>query len=376
MKVSEVARLRMRASRLTGPSFETPEQAVRHHLAMQAQDYGPAKWSIGQRSKGLFDGDIDAVLEAGSIVRTHVLRPTWHFVARDDIRWLLALTGPRIHRNNASRYRELGLDGRTLSRSEATLARALEGGARLTRKEAATALQGAGIDTSGQRLPHMLMHCELVAVICSGGMQGKQQTYALLDERVPASGRFDRDEAGAELVRRYLAGHGPATVQDLRWWSSLTVADVNAALGVLGSEVHGESVGDLTFWMPADAPDSLSGPRGAHLLQIYDELLVGYSQSRYFGDPRAEDARAAWGDRSRPNNVVLVNGGVAGHWRRTIERKAVRIEVLIYDDLGATAERSVEAAARRLGRFIGLPTQLEIERLRATQQRSEAQRKR
>ena len=140
MKPLEIARRRLRNSRLTGTGFGTPEEAVGWHLAMQSQDYGPAKWSVGQRSKGLTDRDLDEAVAAGSIIRTHVLRPTWHFVARDDLRWLLALSGPRVQQGNAGRYRELGLDARIRARVEKVIVSALEGGNRLTRKEIAAVL--------------------------------------------------------------------------------------------------------------------------------------------------------------------------------------------------------------------------------------------
>lgn len=352
MNALEIARRRMRNSRLIGTPFNAPDEAVRRHGAIQAQDYGPAKWSIGQRAPNLVDGDIDQALATGSIVRTHVLRPTWHFVARDDIRWMLALTGPRVHRHNGPRYRELGLDGRMLARCEALIASALEGGNHLTRDAIAGVLDGAGVDRSGQRLAYILMHCELEGAICSGGLLGKQQTYALLDERVPNDASFDRDEALAELARRYLASHGPATVQDLRWWSSLTVADIKRALDMLGSEVERETIGEITFWSIASDEHPLRGS-GVHLLQAYDELIVGYTESRFFGDPRAAAARAAWRDRTLPNGVVLLNGGVAGHWRRTIGKDSLDVEVVLYQDQKPVDARALEAAARDLGRFLG-----------------------
>src|SRR5437764_848263 len=174
MRAADVARVRMRNSRLVGEPFETPEEAVRWHGAMQAQDYGPAKWSIGQRSADLVDEDIDRALTEGSIVRTHVLRPTWHFVGREDVRWMLALTAPRVHGSNARRYRELGLDSKTRARGERVIAKALEGGNRRTRKELGEVLANARIDPSGQRLNYVLMHCELEALIGSGGPEGKQ----------------------------------------------------------------------------------------------------------------------------------------------------------------------------------------------------------
>lgn len=355
-----IAFRRMRNSRLTGTPFAAPDEAVRWHGAMQAQDYGPAKWSIGQRAANLVDEDLDRALAAGSIVRTHALRPTWHFVARDDVRWVLALTGPRVHQNNRSRFRALGLDEQTLSRCEGLIVSALEGGNHLTRDAIAAILDGAGVDRAGQRLPHILLHCELTAAICSGVVVDKQQTYALFDERVPSRHRFDRDVALVELVRRYLTSHGPGTVQDLRWWSSLTAADIKRALDMLGSEVRGKSIDGLTFWsMASDAGRPPSG-RGAHFLQAYDELVVGYTQSRFFGDPRVGAARAAWKDRSLPNGVVLLNGRVAGHWRRTIAKDSLRIKVLSYQDPKRSDARSLEAATADLGRFLGRRASLEV----------------
>src|SRR5687768_17362075 len=174
MNANEIARRRIGNSRLTGDRFAAPDDVVRWHLAMQAQEYGPAKWSIGQRSTGLVDAEVDGAVAAGSIVRTHVLRPTWHFIARDDVRWLLALSGPRVQQGNAGRYRELGLDARARARGERLISSALAGGNGLTRNEIGDVLDAAKFDRSGQRLPYILMHCELEAVICSGGLSGKQ----------------------------------------------------------------------------------------------------------------------------------------------------------------------------------------------------------
>jgi hypothetical protein len=357
-----IARRRLRNTRLTGPGFTSPEEAVGWHLAMQAQDYGPAKWSIGQRSKGLTDQDLDEALATGSIIRTHVLRPTWHFVARDDLRWLLALSGPRVQQGNAGRYRELGLDARTRARAEKVIVFALEGGTRLTRKEIAAVLDDAGIDHSGQRMPYFLSHCELEAVIGSGGLAGKQQTYALLDDQVPAAGPFDRDDALGELVRRYLSSHGPATVKDMSWWSGLTVADLRKGLECLGEEVRSETLDGMVLWSVASDDSSSPAPRGAHLLQTYDELVVGYAESRFYGDPGAEKARAAWSDRTYPSGMLLLNGRIVGHWRRTIERTEVPIEFHLYQEPKPADTKALEAAATNLGRFLDLPVSLDVRR--------------
>jgi hypothetical protein len=359
----EIARRRMANSRLTGSPFDAPEALVRWHGAMQAQDYGPAKWSIAQRARGLIDEGVDRAVASGSIVRTHVLRPTWHFVARDDIRWMLALTAPRVHRHNGPRYRELGLEGKTLARCESVIVSALEGGNRLTRAEIESVLKNRRIDTSGQRIAYMLLHCELEGAIGSGGLSGKQQTYARLDERVPAGRPFDRDESLVELTRRYLTSHGPATVQDFRWWSSLTVADIRKALHLLGPEVRELMADGLTFWSMASDDMRAPGSRGAHFLQAYDELIVGYTESRYVGDPRAEAARAAFRDRTMPNGIILLNGAIAGHWRRTLEKDAVTVQLLLSDIPSPTAKRAMNAEAKRLARFLGRTATVETSQL-------------
>lgn len=353
----------MRNSGLTGERFKSPDEVVAWHGAMQAQEYGLAKWSIGQRAHDVVDEDVDQALAAATVVRTHVLRPTWHFVAAPDIRWILSLTAPRVRRHLASRFRELGLDHQTLARCESAIASALAENRRLTREEVGSVLVAAEIDPSGQRLPFILLHSELEAVICSGGLSGKRHTYALFDEHVPTSPRFDHEEALVELVRRYLQSHGPATARDLRWWSSLPMADIRNALHLLGSTVRSEVIEGTKFWLlSADTRSGRSGSR-VHLLQLYDETLVGYTESRFFGDPREAAARAAWRDRSLPSGVLLIQGGVAGHWRRTVKKELVTLEVFLYDELSSAIGQRLEAAAAEMGRFLGRPAGVEFRSL-------------
>lgn len=359
-----VMKRRMRNSRLSGPRFRDPSDVVRWHLAMQAQDYGPAKWSIGQRSTGLADPDIDRALASGSIVRTHVLRPTWHFVAPEDARWLLALTGPRVQRQNARRYEELGLDGRTLNRAEDVILSALGERDRLTRKAVGEVLERGGVDPRGQRLHHILLHCELEARICSGGLEGRQHAYALFDERVPSGRTFEGEEAIVELVRRYLVSHGPATVNDLRWWSSLTVAEIRKAIAALGSRMRAREVDGLTLWSVSSGGNRAPDARGAHLLQAYDEVIVGYTESRYLGDPNAAAARAAWTDRSVPSGIVLLRDRVAGHWRRTATPKSLTAELVLFDPPTAEETAALESAAQRLARFTQRAVSVELRRSR------------
>ncbi|HVE75614.1 MAG TPA: winged helix DNA-binding domain-containing protein [Actinomycetota bacterium] len=327
------------------------------HVAMQSQDYGPAKWSIGQRSTGLNSKDLDDAVSTGSILRTHVLRPTWHFVTREDIRWLLALTGPRVRQSTAPRTNELGLDSSTLARGESVITSALSGGNHLTRSEISSLLEKSRLDKSGQRLPYLLMHLEIEAVICSGILRGKQQTYALLDERASELAPFDHDHALAELVRRYLTSHGPATVQDLRWWSSLKVSEIRKGLEALGSDAHEETIHGKTLWAVESNGEGPSAS-GAHLLQSYDEFIVGYSESRFLGDAREQAIRQAWSGRTLPASLVLINGTVAGHWRRATRNNAVTANVQLYEPARRSTLEALQIETERLSNFIAAPVKM------------------
>src|SRR6266852_6469726 len=227
----DVAHRRLHNQHITRRTLETPQALVEWLGAVQAQDFAAAKWALGLRLQGVTDDDIEQAFTDGAILRTHVMRPTWHFVSPADIRWLLALTAPRVHAASAYYSRRLELDEVAFRSTNAVLANALQGGKQLTRDELASALQQAGIITEGeQRVTHIMMRAELDGIICSGARRGKQFTYALLEERAPQARALERDEALAELTRRYFTSHGPATVQDFVWWSGLTTADARVGL--------------------------------------------------------------------------------------------------------------------------------------------------
>jgi hypothetical protein len=207
------------------------------------------------------------------------------------------------------------------------------------------------------------MHCELEAIVCSGPLAGKKHTYALVDERVPPGDGFDRDDALIELARRYLSSHGPATVTDFRWWSSLTTADIRQALEGLGRKVRRETIDGSTFWTLTKDADPPARVRGAHLLQGYDELIVGYTESRFFGDPVGARARETWRDRSLPTGVILLDGKVAGHWKRTVVKDTVKVEMLTYEEAEPRELRALESVGTRLAQFLDRRPRIEIGRL-------------
>jgi hypothetical protein len=360
----EIVARRLRAQGLTGAGSARPEDVVGRLVAVQAQDYGPAKWSLGVRLAGATDAQVERAFASGAILRTHVLRPTWHFVLPADIRWLLTATAPRIRARDARRYAQLGLDGDTLRRSAAALVAALRGGNRLTRREAAAVLTAAGIDVEGQRLPYLLMAAELDALICSGPRRGKQHTYMLLEERAPGARDLPRHEALAELARRFFTGHGPATAKDFSVWATLTLAEARAAIEAAWPELLAEDVGGLRFWASATRPGS-GGERPApppsptvHLIQGYDEIVMGYTETK----PLLARPGSPWQPATPPvfRLVVLLDGGVAGFWRPRPKKDRVSIEVAPMEPFAGPAAAALEAEASRYGAFLGLPAEVRI----------------
>jgi hypothetical protein len=321
----DVARLRLR-NQLLAARAATPEEVVGWLGAVQAQDYIGAKWGVALRTRGCGDGDIERALAAARIVRTHVLRPTWHFVLAEDLRWLLALTAPRVKQLMAYNDRRVGLDARAHGRAQDAMRAALAGKT-VTRDEIASV-----VDASGLRLAHLTMRAELDAVIYSGA----RGTYALVDDRVAAVPALDRDDALGRLARRYFASHGPALVHDFAWWSGLTVADARRAIDVARLSSRDG------YWLAETA----AAARGSvvRLLPNFDEYLVAYRQRT------AKIGALAKKLGTRPdllsNHVVIVDGEVVGVWRRAPE-----VILALATRLAPAEQRALDAELARLARF-------------------------
>jgi hypothetical protein len=348
----DLLRRRLANQRLVGAPPASAAEVVAWLGAVQAQDYAGAKWGVGLRLPQATDSALDRAFDAGAIVRTHVLRPTWHFVAPADLRWLLELTGPRVKARVRPVERRLGLDDDLFRQANAVIARALAGGGSLTRDELATALRGAGVDVPGPAMVHVLGHAELDGLVCSGPRRGKQHTYALLEARVPPGRKRSRDEAVAELAGRYFTSHGPATLGDFAWWSGLTLADARRGVAALGSGLLAEQVNGLEYWLvPGDAPAPFAD--ALCLLPNYDEYTVAYRDRDVYFDAARAPARP--GRPSVPfDHAVVSDGRVLGFWRRTLGRDAVAVDV----DLFEPTDRNLKPAAARYGRFLGLPVVL------------------
>lgn len=348
MKPIDISRLRLFNQHLASQKFKKPAEIVMHLGAVQAQDYAGAKWAVGMRLQKSKDAEIDKALADGSIIRTHVLRPTWHFVTPADARWMIELTAPRINMLAAGRHRQLKLDSRTLNLSNDTLAKVLEGNKQLDRFELAGVLNKAGIATDEQRLPHILMQAELDRVICSGGRQGKQFTYMLFDERVPKGPDLKREEAVAMLVQRYFTSRGPATIHDFTWWSGLTVTHAKAGIEANKDELVEITINGVAYWTTRHQQEIPGRAPMAYLLPAYDEYAVAYSD-------RSIAINKKYKEQTQHiifAPAVLVDGQVAGTWRRTLKEKEAEVELSLFGKLNQAQRTAVEKAILRYKKFI------------------------
>jgi Winged helix DNA-binding domain len=347
---------RLANQQLGKQTVDKPSEVVRVLGAVQAQDYPFAKWGLAQRTRGATDAMVEKELDDGVILRTHVLRPTWHFVAAADIRWMLALTGPRVRGALASYDRTLGLDEAVIRRSRAVITKALQGGKQLTRAELALAMQRARIPTDGPfRLARLVMHAESDALICSGARRGKQFTYALLEERVPPAKPLDRDEALSELAKRYFHTRGPATVDDFAWWSGLTKSDARRGVQAVESDLEHLVIGARAYWFPTSAPFKARTPF-ARLLPNYDEYFIGLKDRSAMMATLTEGG--VKGVTFLGGHILTINGQIRGGWTRILKGQTAIIELKVHGTLTAAEHRAVAKEVKRFGVFLGLPAKL------------------
>jgi hypothetical protein len=340
---------------LWGPPLGHPEEVVRTLGAMQSQEFVPAMWSVAQRSYNANVHDIERLFSEGAILRTHVLRPTWHFVFAEDIRWVLEATAPRVHMLNGHMYRREGVDDDLAATCARLLTEALRGGGQLTRKELAAWFGRNGVEASGMRLAYILMRAELDALICSGAREGKQHTYALLDERAPGAKVLGHDGALAELTRRYFSTRGPATVKDYTKWSSLTVAQARRGLEMVGAELERVEVGQRVYWTPG-TPHSRPNRPVVDLIQGYDEIVSSYGESR---DLILSEVGIPGTNPDPPLlHSILLDGRLAGHWKESLGREEVTVATTLYRPLKAAEDAALKQAVQRLGAFYTMPARL------------------
>ncbi len=355
-----IAVRRLRNQRIAGAGVDRPGSVVAWMGAVQAQDYLGALWALGLRMESAREEAIEQAIADRTVVRTWPMRGTLHFVAPADIRWMLALLTPRVIAGQRGRHRQLDLDQAVFDRSRDLLTRALEGGRQLTRDALYETLEAAGISTAGQRGIHILGRLAQDGLLCFAARQGKQQTFALLEEWVPPARMLARDEALAELAGRYFTSHGPATVQDFTWWSGLTVADAKVGIELAGPRLEREVLDGQDYWLSAEVPgaEPAASPASptAWLLPPFDEYIVAYKDRSAVLDP-------ARGGLMSSNGifypVIVLDGRVAGTWKRAFKKGSVVITLSPFAPLKKKERQAVAAGAERYGAFLGMPVVVE-----------------
>ncbi len=351
MNQSDIAKLRLFNQQITAKKFTSAKEIVAWMGAMQAQDFPMAKLAVGVRLPNATDKMIEAALDKGEILRTHLMRPTWHFVSADDIYWMLELTAPQIIASMKFREKWLGLTNTILAKSNRVIEKALTPDKHLTRDELVAELTKAKIRTDENRASHLFMQAELEGLICNGKTNGKKQTYALLEKRVAKKKILGREKSLAVLAQRYFSSHAPATVQDFSWWSGLSMTDARNALDMIKSKLVTKTINGNTYWLP----DSFSLPQknnSIFLLPAYDEFLISYAdRSASIAEKHQRVSVSANGIFHPP---IVIDGRVTGLWKRTIEKKRLVVETNFFRAHSKKEKQTIYYAAEGLGRFLGV----------------------
>jgi hypothetical protein len=353
----DITRHRLHNHRIVDRAFDRPDQPVAWFGAMQAQDYAGVKWAIGLRCRTISgaaaaETNVEQAIGDKTVIRTWLQRGTLQVVAATDIHWMLALLAPRLIAQSARRRRQLELDDIVLTHSAEIITRLLQGHKQLTRANLLQELEQAGISTPGARGYHILRHAGLEGLICFGPMQGKEQTFVLLDEWVPRGKQLPRDEALAELAGRYFNSHGPAALADFVWWSGLPKMDARSAIEMAQSQFHAEIIDGETYWLPPTdlAPEEMSPT--AHLLPAYDEYYLGYKNRDAILNASYDKKAVSSSGVFRP--MIVVDGQIVGTWKQKFGKGNVIITPNLFKTLTANENQALHMAANRYGAFLGL----------------------
>jgi len=353
MEPSTISRLRLISQQIAETHFSGPQEIVGWMGAVQAQDYAMAKWAVGVRLPDSTQAAVQKAIDTGQVLRTHVLRPTWHLVSAEDIAWMLALTAPRLKASLMHRHAELELSDVVVAKSNALIERALRDGRHMKREELMMVLKQASIPTNENRASHLFLSAELEGILCSGADRDGRPTYALLPERVPEKKSLSKEEALASLAKTYFTSRSPATLQDFTWWSGLTSQDARQALDLVKTNFVQETIANQTYWLsPACANAAISSQETLFLLPAYDEFLISY-QERSASLQLAESPRTI-SDNGIFRPVIVLDGQVVGIWKRKLALDKVVVEVELFKPASQMIINKVEEASARFAQFLRL----------------------
>lgn len=357
MTLSEIAQLRLIAQHIVSSDFKTPADVVRYMGAMQAQDYASAKWAIGLRLPGSREQDTEQAVRDRTILRTWPQRGTIHFVAPEEVRWRLNLSTPRILTGAKRRHENLKLDQATFDKALGLFTDALQGDKQLSRPNMMKVLENGGISTATQRGYHILWYLAQNGHLCFGPLEGKQVTFALLDEWIPKTDAIPREEALKRLASSYFRSHGPAAMQDLMWWSGMMAADIKLGIELAKPGLMSIDVDSKTYWMDRNVPDMKLPSPSVYLLPSFDELLLGYKDRTATLDLE-HMLKIVPGMNGMFAATVVIDGKVEGVWRRTIKKKEIIVELAPFGKLTSAQLEAIDTVITSYGRYLGLKATL------------------
>ena len=337
--------------RISKTDFKTPAEVLSWLGAIQGQDFAGAKWSIGLRLPGTTESEIENAMNNMNIVRTWLMRGTLHIASANDIRWILELLEPKIIKGGAGRFRQLELDEATFKKSRKIIIKILQNKNHLTRNEIFSVLNKSGIYTTGQRGIHIIWKFALDGLICFGPLKGRQQTFVLLDEFLPETKKINRDDALAELSKRYFFSRGPATIQDFVWWSGLKLSDAKIGFDSVSSKLNKETIHGQTYWFKTLDSKFINKKSGIFLLPGFDEYLLGY-KDRYGTLEEMHAQKICPGKNGIFNPTIVKNGQIVGIWKRTFKKKEVVITPEPFLPFSEKENRLFGKAAIFYGRYL------------------------
>jgi hypothetical protein len=356
MKFTDIAHIRLLSQQIAKPTFTKAKDLVAWMGVLQAQDYNMAKWAIGIRLPKATEQMVEAAIHNGDILRTHLLRPTWHFVSADDVYWMLSLSAPKIKAKLKTRHKQLELTDALCNKSNKLIEKALTKNGHLTRKELVAALKAAKFAVDENRSSHLLLWAELDGLICSGHLKDKEPTYALLNEWVPKKKTLNKEESLAELAGRYFNSHAPATLQDFVWWSGLNITEAKQALGLIKDNFQSATIGDKMYWLPQSFSFPVKKQSAVYLLPAFDEYIISYKdRSAILSD---KNTKTAISDNGIFWPVIIINGKATGVWKRTIKKDKTIVETTFFTAPPSAIKKSLKKAAEAYGQYLGNSNQV------------------
>ena len=349
MTTPELLRIRLHNQLLAAHHWEEPADVVSWMGAMQAQALDLAKWAIGVRLNGKTVKDIEDDLNTGKIIRTHILRPTWHFVTAEDIHWMSELSAPRLKPIYLSYCKMQKADESLISRAIPVLEKILSGGKHLTRQEIGVCLQAEKIPVDEMHLKFAISRAEIEGILCNGQLQGSKQSFTLLTEWAPRKETLCREEALERLARRYFTSHGPATLPDFVWWSGLTLTECRRALEMIKADFLCETLNGREFWMRNDIKTPPSTDHSVLLLPPFDEFVVSYK------DRPEMISDTHYGKVMTRNGIfsptVMYNGEIVGSWKKVVKKGLPQVELSFFEKTVKRTHRLFNPEMKRVTNF-------------------------